>query len=118
MHSVRGQEVGMFLIDYEKAYDRIEWEIIYMIFDAMEFQSSFLSMVKVLMKDANAPDVDVNGHMSHSFKLSRSIKQGCPLALALFFITTKALYYLLHDNFLSHRIHGPLLPNGQEISNI
>jgi len=112
-----GQVVGMFLIDYEKAYDRIEWEFIYMMLDAMGFLGPFLSMVKVLMKYANAV-VDVNGHRSHYFELSRSIRQGCPLALSLFVIASDAFHYLLHDNSLSHRIHGPLLPNGKEISNI
>lgn len=111
------QDARMFLIDYEKAYDRIEWEFIYMMLNALGFPSSFLSMVKVLMKDANAA-VEVNGLRSQCFELSRSIRQGCPLAPPLFFVAAEALHYLLRDETLSQRVQGLRLPNGQEISNV
>ena len=73
--------------------------------------------MKTLLRDANVV-VEVNGGRSHCFELSRSIRQGCPLAPTLFVIATEALHYLLRDDILSPKVRGPLLPNMQEISKI
>ena len=40
-----GQEAGMLLIDYEKAYDRIEWNFINMMMEAIGFHNTFIQMV-------------------------------------------------------------------------
>ena len=62
--------------------------------------------------------LEVNGNRSECFESSRSIRQGCPLAPALFVIVAEALHYLLRDESILPKVCGPLLPNGDELSNM
>lgn len=81
------------------------------------FPEIFCKMVNTLLCDVNAM-VEVNGLRSECFPLSRSIKQGCPLAPALFVLAADALYYLLRNNNLSPRVRGIRLPNNEEVVNV
>ena len=111
-----GQDIGMLLIDYEKAYDRVEWGFVLMMLRALGFLDLYVQMVGVLLNDANA-SLEVNGNKFEFFELSISIKHGCPLAPTLFVIIAKALHYLLRDDSISPKVIGPILPNMEEISN-
>ncbi|XP_057859437.2 secreted RxLR effector protein 78-like [Cryptomeria japonica] len=106
----------MFLIDFEKAYDRVEWEFILMMLEAFGFPVEFCKWVKILLKDASA-QVEINGSLSQIIKLSRSIRQGFPLAPALFVIALDALYYILRDYTISPKVEGVKLSNGSELIN-
>lgn len=74
-------------------------------------------MVDVLLKDATT-QVDVNGVLFEEITLERSIHQGCPLASALFIISSDALSYLLRDHSLSPRIKWISLPDDNELVNV
>jgi hypothetical protein len=114
--NITNQDAAMFLLDFEKAYDRIEWNFIIMMLDAFGFPPFFCNVVKMLLKDAYA-QVDVNGSLSAPFPLGRSIRQGCPLAPALFVISSEALYYILRDSTLSPIVKGITLPDNNELIN-
>lgn len=107
----------MFLLDFEKAYDHVEWDFVIMMLQAFGFLDNFCKYVKVLLQDASA-QIEVNGSLSHNFQLSRSIRQGCPLAPVLFVIASDALYYLLRDNSLSPYVKGIKLPDNSNLLNI
>lgn len=111
------QDTTMFLVDFEKAYDRVEWDFILMMLRAFRFPSEFCKYVQILLKDASAL-VEVNGSLSQPIPLSRSIRQGCPLAPALFVIASDALFYLLRDDTLSPKIHGIKMSDDSELLNI
>lgn len=111
------QKVAMFLLDFKKSYDRIEWGFITTMLQAFGFPEIFCQSVKVLLRDSHA-QVEVNGLISHPFELSRSIRQGYPLAPTLFVIASDALYYLLRDNSHSPRVKGISLPDDSELINI
>jgi hypothetical protein len=110
------QNSAMLLLDFEKAYDRVEWKFILMMLEAFGFPPFFRNIVAMLLKDASA-QVEVNGMLSAPFSLGRSIRQGCPLAPALFVIASEALYYILRDNSLSQEVRGIYLPNNEELIN-
>lgn len=81
------------------------------------FAKFFNKMVHSRMVDAMAL-VEINSARSKSFLLLRSIRQGCPLARALFVIAADCLHYILRDNSLSPRVKGIALRNLEEISNV
>lgn len=110
------QNSAMFLLDFEKAYDKVECSFISMMLEAFGFPRVFCNSVNMLLNDAFA-QIDVNGSLSDSFPLGRSIRQGCPLALALFVIASDALYYILRDNSISPAVKGISLPNDDELIN-
>ena len=87
-----------------------------MMLDAFGFPSFFCDIVKMLLKDAHA-QVNVNGSLSAPFPLGRSIRQGYPLAPALFFIASEPLFYILRDNTLSPVVKGITLPDSNDIIN-
>lgn len=114
---VSSQDTAMFVLDFEKAYDRVEWDFIIMMLEGFGFPSEVCTYVKVLLQDVST-QIDVNGSVSSSIILSRSVRQGCPLALALFVISFDALFYLLKDKSLSPKVNGIRLPDANELMNI
>ncbi|XP_059074592.1 uncharacterized protein LOC131064526 [Cryptomeria japonica] len=110
------QNSAMLLLDFKKAYDRVEWKFILMMLEAFGFPPYFCLAVQTLLKDASA-QIEINGVLSPSFSLSRSIRQGCPLAPALFVIASEALFYILRDSSLSPEVRGLYLPNNDELIN-
>lgn len=109
------QDVTMLQLDFEKAYDRIEWIDVNMMMEVLGFPIYLCQMVKTLMKDVKAC-VEINGCKSEAFDLSRSIRQGRPLAPAIFVIATNVRYYLLRDYSISPVVKGVALPNGDDLS--
>lgn len=63
----------MLLLDFEKAYDRIEWSFVNMMLECLGFPIHFNIMVNVLLKDAKVC-VEINGSKSYSFDLPKSIR--------------------------------------------
>lgn len=111
------QDAAMFLVDFEKAYDRVEWDFILMMLQALGFPNEFSDYVRILLKDVSAM-IEVNGTLSQPIPLSRSIRQGCPLVLVLLVIASNAPFYLLRDDTLSPRVHGITLSDNSELLNI
>lgn len=104
------QNSALLLLDFEKAYDRVEWKFIIMMLQSFGFPPYFCKAVQTLLTDACA-QIEINGSISDPFPLSRSIRQGCPLTPALFVIVVEALYYILRDDSLSPEVRGLYLPN-------
>ena len=66
---------------------------------------NFCTMVKTLLGNATAR-VNVNGDLTEAFKLSRSIRQGCPLAPLLYSIASDGLTWLVQDKMDKGKIKG------------
>ena len=83
-------------INFDKAYDRIEWEFVPQSMHDLGLGKRFIHFVHLLFGNASAR-VSVNGVLSDSFLLRRSIRQGCPLSPLLYVITSDALGWLIKD---------------------
>ncbi|GBG86684.1 hypothetical protein CBR_g41747 [Chara braunii] len=83
-------EVSILLLDMEKAYDRVNWSYVFSTLKWMNFGDPFCTWVVALYSLSTA-SVMVNGHISAPFKLSRSLRQGCPLAPLLFIVHLEVL---------------------------
>jgi hypothetical protein len=88
---LEGIEGCVILTDQEKAYDRVSWEFRDLALKAYGFGPFFRGAIKCLYKNSCAK-VFINGYLSNSFSLSRSVRQGDPLS---------PLLYNLLDNFLA-----------------
>lgn len=91
------QKALLLKIDFDKAYDKIEWDFILDVLDLLGFGSFFTDTMATLFTHALAR-VYVNGTFSKSILLQRSIQQGCPLALYFYVIVANAMPYLLEEN--------------------
>jgi hypothetical protein len=84
----------MLLLDYEKAYDRVEWGFLKGSLSNLDFEPTWIKWLKVLYIDSWCA-VGLNGQSSEPFKLTRSIRQGYPLAPFLYLFVADCLGYLL-----------------------
>ena len=78
------------LIDFEKAFDSVEWPFLFSTLEAFNFGPNFISWIKTLYTDIYAC-VGNNGYYSNYFKLTRSIRQGCPISALLFLLVAEII---------------------------
>ena len=108
------QNSGMILLDFEKAYDRIEWNFVIAMLRQFGFPDYFCQWVNILFKNSNIC-IEINGEISESIPLGRSIRQGCPLALALYVIVADAMNYILKSTKFGPPIKGISFPNNDKL---
>ena len=93
-------------LDQEKAFDRVEWSFMRRTLLTMGFGPSFINWIDLFYRDVQSA-VDVNGHLSSFFPLSRGVRQGCPLSPLLFVLVAEVLACNIRAN---PRIIGLSLP--------
>lgn len=77
-------------LDFSKAFDTIEWEFMFNSLEKFGFGRSFINWVKILYTNITGC-VKNNNWLTASYKISRNIRQGCPLSCLLFVIATELL---------------------------
>ena len=102
-------DILFFKIDFDKAYDRVEWDFILQSLHDMGFGKNFIKGVHCLLGNARTL-VSLNGSLSPAITLRRSIRQGCPLAPLLFVIVADALGWLIQDSLSAGLIKGVPVP--------
>ncbi|GBG72515.1 hypothetical protein CBR_g12086 [Chara braunii] len=103
-------EVIALLLDLEKAYDRVNWQFVLDTLKLAGFGESFCVWVRALYTKG-VGRVMVNGDISEPFQLSRSLRQGCPLAPMLFVLQMEVLMSMIRKH---PGIRGLRLGNGKQ----
>jgi hypothetical protein len=78
------------MLDFEKAFDSLNWEFIMYVLKQYKFGDNFIRWVKILYTDISS-SVANNGHISENFLLKRGIRQGCPLSAFVFILCAELL---------------------------
>ena len=97
-------------IDYEKAFDNIEWNFMKKSLKAFGFNNRFIDWINTLYKEIGSCIMN-NGFTSTFFPITKGIRQGCPLSALLFVITVEILAIEIRTN---KNVRGIVL-NGKEI---
>ncbi|MCO5601072.1 hypothetical protein L7F22_055189 [Adiantum nelumboides] len=89
-----GTPLAILLLDYEKAYDRVDWGFLEGSLDRMGFSLAWIRGIFALYRSASS-SVIIGGHVGCTFQLSRSVRQGCPLAPYLFLLLAETMADLI-----------------------
>ena len=83
--------------DFEKAFDTVEWQAIYLALDKYGVGEKFINMVKILY---NQPISCVynNGYWGKWFQLTRSTRQGCCFSPLIFNVIVELLGNGIRNN--------------------
>ena len=87
----------MVFIDFQKAFDRVEWEFLFKCLEVFNFGPDFLRWVKVFYKNIQSCIMN-NGMTSNYFTLERGVRQGDPLSPYLFIVVVETLAIAIHQN--------------------
>jgi len=77
-------------IDFEKAFDSIEWDFMLGALKFFNFPELFIKWIHTFYNDIDSRVIN-NGNISSGFKPSRGVRQGCPLSPMLFVISIELL---------------------------
>ena len=87
----------MLFIDFQKAFDSVEWEFLLKCLEAFNFGPDFLHWVKVFYKNIQSCILN-NGMTSTFFTLERGVRQGDPLSPYLFVVAVETLAIAITQN--------------------
>ena len=87
----------MIFIDFQKAFDSVEWSFLIKCLEKFNFGPDFIRWVGVFYKDIKSCIIN-NGLTSNFFPLERGVRQGDPLSPYLFVIAVETLAIAFRQN--------------------
>ena len=87
----------LLFIDFEKAFDSLEWPFIHDTLRSYGFGASLIKWVKTLYSHTESCILN-NGWASNFFEIQRGVRQGCPLSPYLFILSAEVLATAIRKN--------------------
>ena len=84
-------------LDFEKAFDSIEWNFIHNTLVKFGFKNNFCHWIKTIY-NKSLSSIKINGYLTPFMKISRGIRQGCPLSALIFILCTEILARAIKTN--------------------
>jgi hypothetical protein len=104
----RKKEMLMFKVDFEKAYDSVEWGYLDSVMAKMGFSTKWRQWIMTCVSSATV-SVLVNGSPTNEFSMRRGLRQGDPLSPFMFLIAAEGLNVMLKASVDSGLFKGYLL---------
>jgi hypothetical protein len=96
-------------LDFEKAYDKINWTFVQHTLRMKDFSSTWCKWVASFMEGGHV-GIKVNDQVGKNFQTCRGVRQGDPLSLILFNIVVDMLTILINRAKFGGQISG-VIPN-------
>ncbi|XP_019433997.1 PREDICTED: uncharacterized protein LOC109340726 [Lupinus angustifolius] len=86
----KNEECFIFKVDFEKAYDSVNWSFLLYMMERMGFCVKWRNWIKSCLQ-SNSVSILVNGSPTSEFNMVRGLRQGDPIAPFLFLIVVEGL---------------------------
>ena len=93
-------------VDQEKAFDRVSHKYLFKVIKKFGFGCNFQKWIQLLYTNLESK-VQINGHVSDTIQIFRSIRQGCPVAPLLYICVIETLLINIRANNLIQGIKSP-----------
>ena len=100
----------LLFVDFEKAFDTLEWSFISKTLGAFNFGPNFRKWFSVLYNNIQSSVLN-GGYTTNYFQISRGVRQGCPLSPSLFILAVELLALKIRQ---SPQCKGIQIPGDQE----
>ena len=90
------QHCILLALDFEKAFDSLEWNFIFCILEKFNFDKKFIKWIRLLYNDISSCTIN-NGTSSGYFSITRGVRQGYPMSPYLFILSLEALAQMVRD---------------------
>lgn len=84
-------------LDFEKAFDSLDWEFMKKVLVAFGMGKDFLKWVDVFYNNINTY-ISLNGNISQNIQIKRGCRQGDPISPYLFILCTEVLAIMIREN--------------------
>ena len=92
-------------LDFQKAYDRMEWSFLLEVLRAFGFSGSFVNLIHQCLSSVEF-SLLLNGSQCPSFSPSRGLRQGDPISPYLFILGSEVLLRLINREVDQQRLSG------------
>ena len=97
-HTKNTNIAGMLLfIDFEKAFDSLEWNFLFKSLEIFGFGSSLICWVKTFYSNISSCNIN-NGICTKYYSINRGVRQGDPLSPYLFIVAVKLLAIVIRKS--------------------
>ena len=110
----KNMSAAIISLDQSKAFDRVSHKYLISTLNAFGFKPHFISLIKLLYTNISSK-VLVNGHISDSFVIGRSVRQGCSLSPLLYVLCTEPFAHRIRTDPM---IEGIPLPRTGETATV
>lgn len=109
-----GRELILFKVDFEKAYDSVDFNYLDAVMAHMNFPTLWRKWIFECVGTAKA-SVLVNGCPTEEFPLERGLRQGDPLSPFLFLLVAEGFNVLMNSMVEEDLFHGYGVGNGDDV---
>lgn len=107
----RKKEVIMFKVDFEKAYDSVDWNFLDFVMLKMGFHDKWRRWIIECLKTSYV-SVLVNGSPTKEVRMERGLRQGDPISPFLFLIVAEGFNMLMKKAVDNGKFNGYKFENG------
>ena len=101
------KEIVIFKIDFEKAFDKVEYSAILEMMRCLGFGELWISWINCILKSASA-SVPLNGVPGKKIHCKRGLRQGDPLSPQLYVLASELLQYMINTAWQEGILNLPL----------